>query len=123
MDDMVKSEENASGFATIALENHWSPWFIKWQIELLGFKAINSIKVKHKSKHPEQSFAIHLMWMPKRQNAEMPTMDWQKLLDGETFCTAHPLYRPRVGKTLYLNLQNDVVTLTLKLCGFVVFKM
>jgi ribosomal protein S18 acetylase RimI-like enzyme len=27
--DMIKSEKNAYGFATIALENHWSPWLKK----------------------------------------------------------------------------------------------
>jgi hypothetical protein len=95
MDDMIKSEKSASGFATIALENHWSPWFIKWQMEKLGFKTIGSIKVKHKIKHPERGFTIHLMWMPLKENAELPTMDWQKLLEGETFCMAHPLYSPQ----------------------------
>lgn len=98
IEDMIKSEENASGFATIALENHWSPWFIKWQMEKLGFKTIDSIQVKHKIKHPEQVFAIHLMWMSLKESAEVPTMDWQKLLEGETFCMAHPLYRPQNWK-------------------------
>ena len=27
--DMIDSEGDADGFATIALENHWSPWFVK----------------------------------------------------------------------------------------------
>lgn len=33
LQDMIKSEKDAAGFATIALEDHWSPWFIKWQME------------------------------------------------------------------------------------------
>jgi hypothetical protein len=33
VEDMVQSEGNAAGFATIALENHWSPWFKKGQME------------------------------------------------------------------------------------------
>ena len=41
--DMIKSEKEAAGFATIALENHWSPWFMKWQMEKLGFKAMDSM--------------------------------------------------------------------------------
>lgn len=104
VEDMVKSEGNASGFATIALENHWSPWFVKWQMEKLGFKAINSVQVKHEIKHPERAFTIHLMWMPKLESAEPPKMDWQKLLQGETFCMAHPLYRPQNWKGSILKL-------------------
>ena len=38
LQDIIKSEKDAVGFATIALENHWSPWFKKWQMEKLGFK-------------------------------------------------------------------------------------
>jgi hypothetical protein len=102
--DMIKSERKASGFATIAIENHWSPWFIKWQIEKLGFKSIDSIQVKHKIKHPEKVFIIHLMWMPMKEDAETPTMNWQKLLQGETFCMAHPLYHPQNWKGSILEL-------------------
>jgi hypothetical protein len=95
IEDMMKNEENASGFATMALENHWSPWFMKWQIEKLGFKAIDFIQVKHKIKHPKKVFTLHLMWMPKKENVKPPIMNWQKLLEGEIFCMAHPLYRPQ----------------------------
>ena len=70
----------------------------------VGFKAIEGVQVKHKIKSPAQVFAIHLMWMPKKENAEMPTMDWQKLLEGETFCMAHPLYRPQSWKGSILEL-------------------
>ena len=57
IEDMVQSQRNATGFATIALENHWSPWFKKSQMEKLGFKPIDKINVKHKTKHKEQSSA------------------------------------------------------------------
>jgi len=93
--DMVKSEKNSLGFAIIALENHWSPWFMKRRIEKLGFMSIDSIRVKHKIKHPEQRFAIHLMWMPMKENMKPPIINWQKLLDGVTFCRARPLYHPQ----------------------------
>jgi len=98
VEDMVKNEEYAAGFATIALENHWSPWFMKWQMEKLGFRSIDSIKVSHKTKRKEQVFSIHLMWMPVKEKAKPPTWDKQKLLEGETFCIAHPLYRPQTWK-------------------------
>lgn len=93
--DMVESGKDAAGFATMALENHWSPWFKKWQMEWLGFKPLDSIAVTHKTKHKGQIFRIYLMWMPIIQNVEAPTWNQQKLLDGITFCTAHPLYHPQ----------------------------
>jgi len=105
MKDMMKNEKNASGFATIALEDHWSPWFEKWQMEKLGFKPIDSISVTHKTKHEDQVFTIYLMWMPKKKNAKPPTMNWQKLLQGETFCMAHTLHRPQTWKESILELK------------------
>jgi ribosomal protein S18 acetylase RimI-like enzyme len=36
--DMVKSEKLAAGFATVALENHWSPWFRRSKTQKLGFR-------------------------------------------------------------------------------------
>jgi len=66
---MIKSERDAAGFATIALENHWSPWFKKWQMEKLGFKPLDSIEVTHKTKHDGQVFTINLMWMPTAKYA------------------------------------------------------
>ena len=92
---MIKSEKDAAGFATIALENHWSPWFKKWQMERLGFKPLDSIKVMQKTKHKDQVFTIYLMWMPKTTEGKPPKWDKQKLLQGVTFCMAHPLYRPQ----------------------------
>lgn len=61
VEDMVKSVKDASSLATIALEEHWSPWFRKDQIEKLGFKSINSVEVTHKAKHKDHAFKIHLM--------------------------------------------------------------
>ena len=95
LEDMIKSEKDAAGFATIALENHWSPWFKKWQIEKLGFKSLDSIKVVHKTKYKGKVFSIYLMWMPTTENAKPPTWDHEKLLEGVTFCIAHPLYHPQ----------------------------
>jgi hypothetical protein len=98
LEDMMKSEKDAAGFATIALENHWSPWFKKWQMEKLGFKPIDSVKVAHKTKHKGQAFSIYLMWMPTTENAKPPAWNKQKLLEGVTFCIAHPLYHPQAWK-------------------------
>jgi hypothetical protein len=98
VEDMVKSENDAAGFATIALESHWSPWFKKSQIEKLGFKPVESIRVSHKTKRKEQVFSIHLMWMPRSDSAKPPVWNRQKLLKGENFCLAHPLYRPQTCK-------------------------
>jgi len=95
---MVESERWADSFATIALEDHWSPWFKKWQMEKLGFKPVKSIKVRHKIRHVNEPFRIYLMWMPVKQNAVSPNWDEEALLKGADFCMAHPLYRPeRMG--------------------------
>ena len=96
--DMLESEKNANGFATIGLENHWSHWFEKRQMEKLGFKPIDSARVTHKTKHVGQVFGIYLMWMLTKENGKPPTLNWQKLLEGETFCMAHPLYRAQTWK-------------------------
>lgn len=93
--DMIKSEETASCFASIGLENHWSPWFIRWQMEKIGFKSLDYLKVKHKTKHKERIFCIHFMWMPISPRSEPPRWNKQKLLEGLTACTAHPLYHPQ----------------------------
>ncbi len=91
---MIQREKNAKGFATIALEDHWSPWLKKEHIEKLGFTSIDSINVKHKEKHRDECFKIHLMWMPASKEASPPRWDKLKLLEGVDFCLAHPLYRP-----------------------------
>jgi len=102
--NMVHSEKYASGFATIALENHWSPWFKKSHMEKLGFRPLDKISVKHKAKHKEQVFSIWLMWMPINENAQQPKWDREKLLEGLTFCLAHPLYRPQTWKRNMLEI-------------------
>jgi hypothetical protein len=96
--DMMKSEKKAVGFATIALENHWSPWLRKEQMEKLGFRSLDSVKVMHKTKHRGQCFKIHLMWLSTTKNANPPTWDKSKLLEGVDFCLAHPLYHPEKTK-------------------------
>jgi GNAT superfamily N-acetyltransferase len=95
LEDMIKSESDASCFATIALENHLSPWFKKEQMEKLGFKPLDSISVSHKAKYRGRVFSVYLMWMPAARNAKPPTWNKQKLLEGITCCTAHPLYHPQ----------------------------
>ena len=93
--EMMESEQDAAGFATIGLEDHWSPWFRKYQLEKLGFRSIDSIRVSHKTKHVGEPFTLHLMWLPRRTDAELPTWDKNRLLEGEYFCMAHPLYHPQ----------------------------
>jgi len=98
MKDMMENNRDASGFATIGLENHWSPWLKKGQLERLGFKSIDSIKVAHKTKRDEEAFKIHLMWLQTKEDAKPPTWDRHKILEGVHFCLAHPLYHPeRLG--------------------------
>jgi hypothetical protein len=94
IDNMVKSEKNAAGFATIGLENHWSGWMRKDQMERLSFKAIDSFKVKHKTKNTDRCFTMYLMWLPKTKNAKPPTWNKTKLLQGVHLCMGHPLYHP-----------------------------
>jgi hypothetical protein len=67
-------------------------------MEKLGFKSLDSIKVAHKTKHREQTFSIHLMWIPNKKKAKPPTLDKEKILNGENFCLAHPLYCPQTCK-------------------------
>ncbi|MGQ9596402.1 MAG: hypothetical protein ACUVUS_03290 [Thermoproteota archaeon] len=92
LDSMIRDEKNASGFATMGLEGHWSGWFRKEHMERLGFKPINFIKVRHKVKHTDRCFKIYLMWLPINEKASPPKWDKHKLLEGVSFCLAHPLY-------------------------------
>jgi hypothetical protein len=92
---MIEDEEGAVGFATLGLEDHWSPWFRKGQMEYLGFTSLDSLAVEHKTKHKGDVFRIYLMWMPTIADAEPPTWNQEKLLEGITCCTAHPLYHPQ----------------------------
>ncbi|MGC9345560.1 MAG: hypothetical protein ACP5ER_02045, partial [Candidatus Bathyarchaeales archaeon] len=73
LEDMIKSEKSSAGFATIALEKHWSPWFKKRTNGKLGFTPLDSVKVAHKTKRKGQVFSIYLVWMPTTENAKPPT--------------------------------------------------
>ena len=96
--DMIESENEATGFATIALTEHWSPWFKKEQMEKLGFKPFESISVTHKTKYRDRAFNIYLMWMPMTKDAQRPSWNQEKMLEGMTACIAHPLYHPQSYK-------------------------
>lgn len=93
--DLKEEEENAEGLATVALENHPSPWMKKDHLGKLGFVSIDTVKMRHKIKHRETPFTAHLMWLPLMGKAEKPTWNVEELLDGVTFCMAHPLYNPQ----------------------------
>ena len=93
--DMIGCEKEASGFATVALENHWSPWMKKNQMEKFSFKSIDSLNVTHRLKHIGECFSVHLMWLPTKSNSRQPTWNKSKLLEGVDFCIAHPIYRPK----------------------------
>lgn len=96
--EMLKSEKDATGIATIALENHWSPWFKKEHMELFGFRVVDMIRVRHKRKHTDRCFKIYLMWLPLKGRKTIPQWDKEKMLMGFDFCMAHPLYRPKFMK-------------------------
>ena len=99
---MIQDQKMFDRVATIALENHWSPWMKKWQMEKLGFKPVDKITVKHKVKHREKCFKIFLMWLPIRENATPPKWDKTKMLKGVKFCMAHPLYNADRWKLEYV---------------------
>lgn len=104
VEEMRRSEPATSGFATIALENHWSPWFKKDHMEYLGFQPVEAILLRHKTKHPDRIFRLWLMWLPGKEGVP-PTWDKEVFLKGVTFCRAHPLYR---AKALEGNLVEEV---------------
>ena len=90
--NMMESEKRAVGYATVALENHWSPWIRKGQMEWLGFRSVESVRVRHKAKHEGRCFTIHLMWQPVKKGTVTPSWSEERLLEGVDFCMAHPLY-------------------------------
>lgn len=93
--NMVKSEKGASGFATIALENYWGPYFKRNEMAGLGFKSVKSIRVRHKTKNRDRCFELHLMWLPVTQDSKPPTWNESKLLEGVHFCRGHSLFHDR----------------------------
>jgi hypothetical protein len=82
INDMITNEKDASGFATVALENHWSPWMKKDQMKRLGFRAIDDVKLRHKTEHTDQTITAYLMWLPKAQNAHPPKWNTKKTFGG-----------------------------------------
>lgn len=90
---MIETARGASGIATVALEGHQTPWLKLRQMEALGFRSIDSRRMRHKVKRRDLCFRVHLMWMPVEADARPPTMDWEEMLKGVDFCIAHPLYR------------------------------
>lgn len=93
--NMMEDGKGASGFATIALENHWSHYFKKREMESLGFKSVKSISVRHKTKNRKRCFRLHLMWLPATADSKLPTWNESKLLEGVYFCRGHSLYHDR----------------------------
>ncbi len=83
---MIESEKEASGFATIALENYWGGYFRKSEIESLGFRSVKSVRVRHKTRNRNRCFELHLMWLPAEKGAKPPTWDEAKLLKGVYSC-------------------------------------
>ena len=93
LDSMLEDAWGAAGFASIALVDHPSPWLRLSHIERLRFKSIDSRRMSHKVKKPEQCFEVHLVWMPVSVDAPEPEMDWREMLKGVDYCIGHPLYR------------------------------
>jgi len=95
--DMMESEQQATGFATIGLEDYWMHWLKKGMIERLGFHSVRSIRLKHKMYKKDRCFTIHLMWLPTAVNVPTPTWDEVRLLKGVNSCKYHPLYWGKYG--------------------------
>lgn len=92
---MMESEKRASGFATIALDNYWGPYFKKSEMERLGFESVKSVRVRHKTKNRGRCFELHLMWLPVTKDSKSPVWDESKLLEGVHFCRGHSLFHER----------------------------
>lgn len=89
---MLEEARDAAGFASIALDGHPSPWFRLSQMECLGFTSIDSRRMRHRVKKPDQCFEVHLIWMPLNGEAHEPEMRWREMLKGVDYCIGHPLY-------------------------------
>ena len=74
----------------------------KWK---RGFKPLDKINVKHKTKRRERVFSIWLMWMQTNENAKQPKWNREKPLEGVTFCLAHTLYHPQTWKGNILEMK------------------
>jgi len=97
--NMVESEPWASSFATIGLENHWSPWMRRGQME---FKPVDSMEVESLYKREGHRFMIYLMWLPVKSGASMPRWNKEEMCKGVYFCIAHPLYHPQSVRERYI---------------------
>ena len=95
--EMILKENQATGFATIGLENYYNRWMQKIHMEILGFQSIKSIKLTHNKHLSRKCFTLHLMWMPVKENTVPPEWNKSKILKGVTCCRHHPLYRGRYG--------------------------
>lgn len=95
--DMIETNKEAAGFATLGLEDYWMVFMKKWQMELIGFQSVKAVKLRHKKYKKGRCFTLHLMWLPATENAQPPTWDESKLLEGVYFCLNHPLYHGRYG--------------------------
>ena len=93
LEGMLEDARDAAGFACIALDGHPSPWLRLSHMERLGFTSIDSRRMRHRVKKPEQCFEVHLMWMPVSGDAPEPEMRWPEMLKGVDYCIGHPLYR------------------------------
>lgn len=47
---MIGAAKEANGFATVALEGHWSPWLRLNEMEYLGYRSIDSRLMRHRVK-------------------------------------------------------------------------
>ena len=83
---------DTNSLATIGLVGR--SWLKKEHMEYLGFKAIDSFKMRQKTRHVGECFEAHLMWLPLRGDAEPPRWEKEKLLEGVDFCIAHLLCHP-----------------------------
>lgn len=93
VEGMREDARDAAGFASIALDGHPSPWLRLSHMERLGFTSIDSRRMRHRVKKPEQCFEVHLMWMPLSRYTSEPEMNWHEMLRGVDYCIGHPLYR------------------------------
>jgi hypothetical protein len=61
VEQMVNSERSADGFAMMASENHWSPWFRRDEIERLGFRSVDLMGCGAEDKTWGHISKVHLM--------------------------------------------------------------
>jgi len=97
MENMIENNKQSVGFASLGLEDYWQVYMKKWQMELLGYHSVKSVRLRHKRYKTDRCFSLHLMWLPVTEYSNPPTWDEDKLLEGTIFCLNHPLYHGRYG--------------------------